>query len=154
MLKKSFTYLSMFLMVVISQFSWAADEDTVEHYTTSPTALFSSAVRVGNILYLSGQIGRDPATGKLAEGGVEAETHQIMKNIKATLEKYGSSLDEVVKCTVFMADTDDREVFNKAYRSYFGDKPPARSGVGNLVLALNAAAEVECMATVGLKKAN
>jgi len=141
-------------MSLFSQMSSAQETPTVEHYTTSPTALFSSAVRVGHMLYLSGQIGRDPATSKLAEGGVEAETHQIMKNIKATLVKYGSSMEEVVKCTVFMADPNDREVFNRAYRSYFNDKPPARSGVGNLVLALNATAEVECMATVGLKKAN
>ena len=142
------------MATLISQVSHAQDKPTVEHYTASPTALFSTAVRVGDILYLSGQIGGDPATGKLVEGGVEAETHQIMKNIKTTLEKYGSSMEEVVKCTVFMADPNDREVFNRAYRSYFNDKPPARSGVGNLVLARNATAEVECMATVGLKKEN
>lgn len=77
-----------------------------------------------------------------------------MKNIKATLERYGSSLNEVVKCTVFMANPDDRAALNKVYRSYFGENSPARSGVGNLILAGTASIEIECMATVGLKKVN
>jgi len=73
----------------------------VEHYAISAdTQLpFSEAVRVGHMLYLSGQIGIDPATSKLAEGGIAAETRQTLENIKASLEKYGSSMAEVVKCT-------------------------------------------------------
>lgn len=136
-----------------SQVTLAQDADTVEYYTANPTSLLSSAVRVGNMLYLSGMMGRDPETREMAEGA-EAETHQIMKNMKATLEKYGSSMNEVVKCTVFMKNPEDRPVINKAYRSYFGENPPARSGVGNLILAGTGTVEIECMATVGLKKVN
>ena len=138
---------------IFNQIGWAQDQDTVEYYTSTPTSLLSSAVRVGNMLYLSGMMGRNPETREMAEGA-EAETHQIMKNMKATLEKYGSSMDEVVKCTVFMANPDDRPVINKAYRSYFGENPPARSGVGNLILAGTGTVEIECMATVGLMKIN
>ncbi|HRW29518.1 MAG TPA: RidA family protein, partial [Emcibacteraceae bacterium] len=121
-----------------------------EYYTNSPDALLSSAVRVGNMLYLSGMTGKDPETRKFP-ADVETQTHNIMKNIKAALEKYGSSMDEVVKCTVFMTNPDDRAALNKVYRSYFGEHPPARSGVGNLILSGGALAEIECMATVGLK---
>lgn len=135
------------------QVTWAQEADTVEYYTSSPTTLLSSAVRVGNMLYMSGMMGRDPETREMAEGA-EAETHQIMKNMKATLERYGSSLDEVVKCTVFMQHPEDRPVINAAYRSYFGENPPARSGVGNLILAGTGTVEIECMATVGLEKVN
>lgn len=152
-MKKIALIITIFSVAIFSQSGWAQDQDTVEYYTSSPTSLLSSAVRVGNILYLSGMMGRDPGTREMAEGA-EAETHQIMKNMKAALEKYGSSLDEVVKCTVFMANPDDRPVVNKAYRSYFGANPPARSGVGNLILAGTGAVEIECMATVGLAKVN
>ena len=152
-MKKISLILATLIAVTYSQISFAQDADTVEYYTSSPTTLLSSAVRVGNMLYLSGMMGRDPETRELAEG-VEAETHQIMKNIKATLENYGSSLDEVVKCTVFMKNPEDRAVLNRVYRSYFGENPPARSGVGNLILAGTGTAEIECMATVGLKKEN
>lgn len=153
-MKKYALYLPIALTMLTSHNIGFAQEDTVEYYTNSPTATLSKAVRVGNMLYLSGEIGTDPATGELAPGGVEAETHQIMKNIKANLEKYGSSMDEVVKCTVFMANPEDRNILNRVYRSYFGDNPPARSGIGSMVLARDATAEIECMATVGLKKVN
>ncbi|MCP5382321.1 MAG: RidA family protein [Kordiimonadaceae bacterium] len=149
-MKKLSLILSILITGFLGQTVWSQNKDTVEYYTNSPDALLSSAVRVGNMLYLSGMTGRDPETRKFP-ADVETQTHNIMKNIKATLEKYGSSLDEVVKCTVFMANPDDRAALNKAYRSYFGDHPPARSGVGNLILSGGALVEIECMATVGLK---
>ncbi len=153
-MQKTFYSLCIIMAAIFSQMSLAQEADTVEYYTPNPEAPFSAAVRVGNMLYLSGQIGRDPATGKLAIGGVEAETHQTMKNIKTVLERYGSSMGEVVKCTVFMADPTDRPVIDKAYRSYFGENPPVRSGVGNLIMALDAQVEIECWATVELEKVN
>jgi len=145
--------LAISIAALFNQMGWAQQEETVEYYTNSPTSLLSSAVRVGNILYLAGMTGRDPETREMSEN-VGEQTHQIMQNMKAVLERYGSSMDEVVKCTVFMTNPDDRPVINEAYRSYFGDNPPARSGVGNLILAGTALVEVECMATVGLKKVN
>ncbi len=152
-MKKLIAFSAFLLTLPIIQFSNAQEADTVEYYTASPTSLLSSAVRVGNMLYLSGMMGRDPETRALADGAA-AQTHQIMQNMKVALESYGSSMDEVVKCTVFMADPEDRQVINEAYRSYFGEHPPARSGVGNLILSGNGAVEIECMATVGLKKVN
>ena len=121
----------------------------VEYYTMPAESKlpFSEAVRVGHMLYLSGQIGFDSATGKLVEGGISAETRQTMENIKASLEKFGSSMAEVVKCTVFLADMSEWGAMNEVYKTYF-ENPPARSAVGVNGLALNARTEIECIAVV------
>jgi len=108
---------------------------------------FSDAVRVGNMLILSGNIGVVPEGG-LIEGGIQAETQQTMENIKATLEKYGSSMDEVVKCTVMLADIEEWSAMNEVYRTFFPGHKPARSAFGTSGLALNSRVEIECMATV------
>jgi len=109
---------------------------------------FSEAVRVGNTLYLSGQIGVIPGTTSVVEGGMAAEARQTMDNIKATLERYGSSLDQVVKCTVMIDDISQWGDFNTVYVEYFPGHKPARSAFGADGLALGAALEVECIATV------
>jgi reactive intermediate/imine deaminase len=110
-------------------------------------APFSSAVRVDNTLYLSGVIGVVPGTLRVPESGIEEEARLAMEEIKTTLETFGSSMDRVVKCTVFLADESNREAFNEIYMSYF-DNLPARSGVSVKGLALGARAEVECIAVV------
>ena len=130
-----------------------ASEHVNTKYLTSAATLkanlpFSEAVQVGNMLYLSGQIGIDPATGKLAPGGIAAETKQTMENIKTTLEKYGSSMDKVVKCTVFIDDISKWGALNKVYVSYFTKHFPARSALGADGLALGSAVEIECFATI------
>lgn len=108
---------------------------------------FSEAVKVGDTLYLSGQLGLDPATQKLVKGGIEAESHQTMKNIKAVLEANNYTMGDVVKCTVFLADMEEWPVFNEVYEGYLvEDKLPARSAFGANGLALDARVEVECMA--------
>lgn len=109
---------------------------------------FSEAVRVGHMLYLSGQVGNLPGQLVLVEGGMAAEAKQTMENIKATLERYGSSMDQVVKCTVFLTDMAEWGAFNEIYRPYFPENPPARSALGANGLALNARVEVECMAAL------
>ena len=109
---------------------------------------FSDAVRVGNILYLSGSVGVLPGTLVMVEGGIQAETRQVMENIRTTLEKYGSSMDEVVKCTVMMADISEWSALNEIYVTYFPGHKPARSALGANGLALGARVEIECMATV------
>jgi len=109
---------------------------------------FSDAVRVGNLLFLSGKIGVLPGTRTLAEGGIEGESRQTMDNIKATLERWGSSLEQVVKCTVMIDDIDEWGAFNEVYVEYFPGNKPARSAFGADGLALGAAVEVECIATV------
>ena len=109
---------------------------------------FSRAVIVGNTIYVSGNIGVDPATGKLAPGGIAAETRQTLENIKATLEANGSSMDKVVKVTVMLADIDEWEAMNAVYKEYFPENRPARSAFGTAGLALNARLEIECIAVI------
>ena len=109
---------------------------------------FSEAVRVGHMLYLSGQRGYDAETSKLVDGGIGPETKKTLENIKATLEKHGSSMAEVVKCTVFLADITEWAAMNQVYVTYFPSNPPARSALGSSGLALGARTEIECMATV------
>jgi reactive intermediate/imine deaminase len=109
---------------------------------------FSKAVRVGHMLYLSGDLGIPPGTRELVEGGIGPETRQTLENIKATLEANGSSLAEVVKCTVFLADIAEWAAMNEVYKTYFPTNPPARSALGTSGLALGARTEIECIATV------
>ncbi len=118
--------------------------------TPRPMSLpFSDAVRVGNMLYLSGEIGVDYKTMKIVPGGIKAETKQVMENIKTTLEKYGSSMDNVVKCTIMIQDMKQWPLVNEVYMTYFKkDRLPARSAFGSTALALGAAMELECIATV------
>ncbi len=127
-----------------------AGEPRVEHYSSNPDMQlpFSDAVRVGHMLYLSGKIGNVPGTAELAEGGIQGETRQTLENIKASLEKYGSSLSRVVKCTVFLADIAEWGAMNEIYVQYFPENPPARSALGSSGLALGARVEIECLATV------
>ena len=127
-----------------------AGKPDVEHYSSNPDMQlpFSDAVRVGNMLYLSGKIGNIPGTSQLAEGGIQGETRQALENIKASLEKYGSSMSEVVKCTVFLADIAEWGAMNEVYKTFFKN-PPARSALGVSGLALNGRVEIECIAVTG-----
>ena len=109
---------------------------------------FSEAVRVGHMLYLSGQIGTD-SSFRPVPGGIKAETKQTMENIRRVLERHGSSFDQVVKCTVMLADMSEWGAMNEVYVTYFAkDRMPARSAFGVSGLALNARVEIECLATV------
>jgi len=108
---------------------------------------FSEAVRVGNMLYLSGQVGLD-SSGKLADGGIATETRQTMENIKAALERHGSSLDRVIKCLVMLADMNEWADMNAVYVTYFPNHLPARSAFGASGLALGARVEIECVAVI------
>lgn len=107
---------------------------------------FSEAVRLGNTLYLSGQIGVKPGTLELVDGGMAAEARQTMDNIQATLEANGRSMRDVVKCTVMLADMSEWAAFNEIYQTYFEPPYPARSAFGANGLALGARLEVECIA--------
>ncbi len=109
---------------------------------------FSEAVQVGNMLYLSGQIGMDYGTQKLAPGGIGPETRQTMQNIKGTLERFGGSMDRIVKCTIFLADMDEWTAMNAEYVKFFEKPYPARSAFGTSGLALGARVEIECFAAL------
>jgi 2-iminobutanoate/2-iminopropanoate deaminase len=108
---------------------------------------FSEAVRVGNMLYLSGQLGTD-STGRLVPGGIGPETRQALANIAAALVRQGLSLDQVVKCTVMLADIKDWSAMNEVYVTFFRSHRPARSAFGTNGLALGARLELECMAVM------
>jgi 2-iminobutanoate/2-iminopropanoate deaminase len=110
---------------------------------------FSDAVRVGDTLYVSGHLGHLPGVLQVVPGGFAAESRQTLDNLKATLERCGSSLADVVKVTVFLADMAEWPAFNQVYREYFGEEDlPARSALGAAGLALGARVELECVAVV------
>jgi 2-iminobutanoate/2-iminopropanoate deaminase len=106
---------------------------------------FSEAVQVGEMLYLSGQLGTD-STGRLVSGGIGPETRQALTNIAGVLERHGSSLEQVVKCTVMLADIREWGEMNEVYLTFFRSHRPARSAFGTNGLALDARIELECMA--------
>ena len=125
------------------------------YFYNSPVAAaaklpFSQAVRIGDVLYLSGALGNLPGTRQVVPGGIEAETKQTMDNIAAVLAANGLSFDDVFKCTVMLADVAKWEDFNKVYVTYFKpDRLPARSAFGAGGLALGAQVELECWAYAG-----
>lgn len=126
------------------------DQKNVEFLNTKPASKmlpFSEIVRVENTLYLSGQIGLDPQTGKLAKGGVIAESNQTLTNIKQALKNHGYGMENIVKCTVMLADIADFTAFNQVYTRFFTPPYPARSAFAVNALALGAKVEVECIAS-------
>jgi 2-iminobutanoate/2-iminopropanoate deaminase len=110
----------------------------------SPIGPYSPAVRVGDLIFLSGAIGTRPGEG-LVEGGIEAETRQVLENLRNVLRAAGADMDDVVKCTVFLADIADFEAMNRVYREFFPHDPPARSTVAAELVA-GARVEIECIA--------
>ncbi|WDE08903.1 RidA family protein [Thalassomonas viridans] len=145
-----FTLAAINLLLSPGTFAKSSDK-TVEFLNSKPASArlpFSEIVRVENTLYLSGQIGLDPATKKLAAGGFKAEAGQTLKNIKQTLQAHGYSMEQVVKCTVMLTDIADFKSLNQVYAQYFTPPYPARSTFAVSELALNASIEVECIAVV------
>ncbi len=144
------TLLSLLLALGIANGAQADTEVQVE-YSNAGTPLgedmpFSAAVRAGDLLILSGQIGNLPGTTTLAPGGIKAEAKQVLENIKHILEANGSAMDRVVKCTVMIADMDEWADFNEVYVTYFPGPKPARSAFGSSGLAFGARVELECWA--------
>jgi reactive intermediate/imine deaminase len=104
---------------------------------------YSESARVGNLLFLAGQIGED-ADGKLVTGGIQVEAEQMMLNIEAALSRRGLAMEHVVKCTVFLADIAEWGAFNEVYKKRFSHPFPTRSALGASGLAVNARVEMEC----------
>ena len=107
---------------------------------------YSQAVRAGNLVYTAGQVPLDPATGRMVEGGIQAQVKQALDNLQAVLEASGSGLDQVVKTTVFLQNMDDFGAMNEVYAGFFGGHPPARSAVEVARLPLGALVEIEAVA--------
>jgi 2-iminobutanoate/2-iminopropanoate deaminase len=110
---------------------------------------YSQAVRVGNFVFAAGQLAIDPAVGKLIEGDVAIQTRQVLTNLSAVLEAAGSSLDRVVKTTVFLKDMGQFKAMNAVYGEFLHSDPPARSTVEVAALPLGALVEIEAIAVVG-----
>ena len=113
----------------------------------APAAIgtYSQAIQVGNTLWVSGQIPLDPATKELVPGGMEAQIHQVFKNLKAIVTAAGASFDDVVKATVFLTDLSHFALVNKIMAEYFREPYPARAAVGVSSLPRGAQVEVECI---------
>jgi 2-iminobutanoate/2-iminopropanoate deaminase len=148
-------FCSVFLIVApawAQKHKPAATAGSPEYYPLPSTGgaplPFSESVKVGDTLFISGQIGNLPGTLTLAPGGIGPEARQALDNIKAIVERRGSSMAQVVKCTVFLADIKEWPAFNEVYREYFKTNPPARSALAASGLAFNARTEIECIAFV------
>jgi 2-iminobutanoate/2-iminopropanoate deaminase len=113
---------------------------------------FAEAVRAGDFLFVSGQIGSSPGTAEPVPGGIAAESRQAMENVREVLVRHGASLRDVVKFTVFLADIGEWGAFNDVYRAYFSGRFPARSALGASGLAKGARVEVECVAYAPARK--
>ena len=112
-----------------------------------PGGVFSAAVRVGDVIYLSGALGTRPGGGGLAEGGVQGQTRQALENIKSSAALAGVTMEDMVKCTVFLTDVKDFQAMNQVYREFFPSNPPARSTVAVAGLVVpGAVIEIECIA--------
>jgi 2-iminobutanoate/2-iminopropanoate deaminase len=118
--------------------------------TKAPSAIgpYSQAIQVGNLIYTSGQIPINPATGSFVEGGIKEQTRQSLLNVKAILEEAGLTLGNVVKTTVFMADMNDFSDMNAVYAEFFTEPSPARSAVAVKTLPKGALVEIEVVAGV------
>ena len=116
----------------------------------APAAIgpYSQAIQVGNLVYTSGQIPIDPATGVFAEGGIKEQTRQSLTNVKAILEEAGLSMASVVKTTVFLADMNDFADMNAVYSDFFSEPYPARSAVAVKTLPKGALVEIEVVAAI------
>ena len=116
----------------------------------APAAIgpYSQAVRTGSLLFVSGQIPLDPSSGQVVTGGIEVQTHQVLKNMAAILTAANASLGDVVKTTIFLKDMQQFQVVNEIYGSYFKPPYPARATVEVARLPKDVAVEIECVAQV------
>lgn len=121
----------------------------IERYDDGPFAgkgfPYSESARVGNLLFVTGQIGEDEE-GNLVPGGIQAEAEQMLLNVESVLARRGLAMEHVVKCTVFLADIAEWGAFNDVYKKHFSHPYPARSALGASGLAVNARVEMECIA--------
>ncbi len=123
-------------------------EKSVISTNNAPAAIgpYSQAIKVGNLVFISGQIPIIPATGEILRGDIKLQTRQALENLKNILEAAGSSLDNVVKTTVFMKDLNDYTAINDVYKEFFTDKPPARAAVQAARLPRDVGVEIEAIA--------
>ena len=149
-MKNSIKIIALFLLIL--NFSCTSSQKTELKFLKSKEEKkkdlpFSDAVKVGDILFLAGQIGMDHSVRKLVDGGIKAETKQALENIKAVLETNGSDMNHVVKCTVILADIGDFTAMNEVYKTFFKDNFPARTTFSSGLVA-GAKIEIEAIAVI------
>ena len=142
----SMTFLTTSVLALGSLGIASAEQVTFLNKGSKSTSPFSEAVKVGDTLYLAGKLGVDPSTGKLPAGGIKAEAHQALKNIKQALNKYDYQMSDVVKCMVILDNMKDFADLNQVYRSHFTAPYPARTTFAVSGLAIGAKVEIECTA--------
>ncbi len=120
------------------------------HTGNAPKAVgtYSQAIKSGNLLFVSGQIPIDPTTGKVVEGGITEQTHQVLKNMGAILREAGCDYSNVLKCTCLLSDMSDFAAMNSVYAEYFSENPPARAAFAVKGLPLGVMIEIECIAAL------
>ena len=151
-MKKLLLLLATFVSFANAGVLCAEENRSIEFLNSGkvlPTNLpFSEAVRVGNLLYLSGQMGIVPGSMMVVSGGIKEEARQTMENIKTSLEAHGYSMNDLVKCMVMLVDISEWDAFNEVYKSFFQKRYPARSALGANGLALGALVEIDCIAVI------
>ena len=140
--------LAVVAIVCICSYAEAQTSKRKVVKTGPPNGIFSPAIIVGDLVFTSGQIGLDPKTGQFPEGGIEAQLEQVFRNLTTVLEASGSSIDHIVKATVFLADMNDYNTMNELYRKKFKGDPPARSTVQVARLPRDARIEIEVVAVL------
>ena len=130
----------------------ATNKQVINRPDARPGGVLSPAVRVGNVIFLSGVLGTKPGGGGLADGGIEGQTRQALENVKSALALAGAKMEDVAKCTVFLTDAANFQAMNQVYREFFPTDPPARSTVAVAALVVpNALVEIECTAAAPAK---
>lgn len=137
------------LCVLLGGCASAASAPEFFAFSARPELPFSEVVRAGSLLYVSGQVGTDSTAGKLVSGGIGPETARAIENLKQVLERHGSSLDRVVKCTALLADMQEWNAMNQVYATYFKGHFPARTALGGVQLVFGARVELDCIALAG-----
>ena len=132
---------------VIAASAASAQKQVINAPNARPGGVLSSAVRVGDIVFLSGALGTKPGGGGLAEGGIQGQTRQALENIKASAALAGNTMEDIAKCTVFLTNVADFQAMNQVYREFFPANPPARTTVAVAGLVVEGAViEIECLA--------
>ena len=135
------------LASVIAASAAFAQKQVINPPNARPGGVLSTAVRVGDIVFLSGALGTKPGGGGLAEGGIQGQTRQALENIKASVMLAGVTMEDMAKCTVFLTNVADFQAMNGVYREFFPTNPPARSTVAVAGLVVQGAViEIECIA--------
>ena len=140
--------LTFVVIACASSFAVAQNNKRRAVKTGPPNGIFTPAIVVGDLVFTSGQIGVDAKTGQIVEGGIEAQTEQVFRNLATVLEAAGSNVDNIVKATVFLADMNDYNTMNELYRKHFKGDPPARTTVQVARLPRDAKIEIEAVAVL------